>query len=167
MFFKTVATFVLFRGEFPHFHILAKEPPVALEKPIIPTFSVKERDRRWSLLREAMKKADFDALIALPHEGHWDQFGCDTRYITQIGGTQTEVGCVVPFEADVTAVVRGENEIEWWAGARLGQGHSSIAPFLRRTGDRPLERSPRHARRRRRSLGHGARPGRRRGLGNL
>ena len=70
---------------------------MALEKPIIPTFSMKERDRRWSLLRAAMKKANFDALIALPHEGHWDQFGCDTRYITQIGGTQTEVGCVLPL----------------------------------------------------------------------
>src|SRR5258706_74548 len=91
---------------------------VTLEKPIIPTFSMKERDRRWSLLRTAMKKANFDALIALPHEGHWDQFGCDTRYITQIGGTQTEVGCVLPLEADVTAVVRGENEIEWWGLAQ-------------------------------------------------
>ena len=29
-----------------------------------------ERDRRWSLLRSAMKNANFDALIALPHEGH-------------------------------------------------------------------------------------------------
>jgi Xaa-Pro aminopeptidase len=91
---------------------------MALEKPLIPTFSMTERDRRWTLLRAAMKQANYDTLIALPHEGHWDQFGCDTRYITQIGGTQTEVGCVLPLEADVTAVVRGENEIEWWGLAQ-------------------------------------------------
>jgi len=111
---------------------------VALEKPIIPTFSLKERDRRWSLLRAEMKRANFDALIALPHEGHWDQFGCDTRYITQIGGTQTEVGCVLPLEADVTAVVRGENEIEWWGLAQ--DWVTDIRPSRRSYGEPVIER---------------------------
>ena len=111
---------------------------MALEKPIIPTFSLKERDRRWSLLRAAMKKANFDALIALPHEGHWDQFGCDTRYITQIGGTQTEVGCVLPLEADVTAVVRGENEIEWWGLAQ--DWVKDIRPSRRSYGEPVIDR---------------------------
>ena len=111
---------------------------MALDKPIIPTFSLKERDRRWSLLRAAMKQADFDALIALPHEGHWDQFGCDTRYVTQIGGTQTEVGCVVPLEADVTAVVRGENEIEWWGLAQ--DWVTDIRPSRRSYGEPVIDR---------------------------
>ena len=62
---------------------------MALEKPIIPTFSLEERDRRWNLLRQEMRTADLHALISLPNEGHWDQFGADTRYMTQIGGTQT------------------------------------------------------------------------------
>ena len=111
---------------------------MALEKPIIPTFSLKERDRRWSLLRAEMKKANFDALIALPHEGHWDQFGCDTRYITQIGGTQTEVGCVLPLEADVSAVVRGDNEIEWWGLAQ--DWVTDIRPSRRSYGEPVIER---------------------------
>jgi len=111
---------------------------VALEKPIIPTFSLNERDRRWSLLRAEMKKANFDSLIALPHEGHWDQFGCDTRYITQIGGTQTEVGCVLPLDADVTAVVRGENEIEWWGLAQ--DWVTDIRPSRRSYGEPVIER---------------------------
>ena len=111
---------------------------MSLEKPIIPTFSIKERDRRWLLLRGVMKKAGFDALIALPHEGHWDQFGCDTRYITQIGGTQTEVGCVLPLDADVTAVVRGENEIEWWGLAQ--DWVKDIRPSRRSYGEPVIER---------------------------
>jgi len=89
-----------------------------LEKPIVPTFSIDERDRRWACLREEMKRGGFDTLISLPNEGHWDQFGADTRYITQIGGTQTEVGAVLPLEGDVTAIVRGANEIEWWGLAQ-------------------------------------------------
>jgi Xaa-Pro aminopeptidase len=111
---------------------------VALEKPIIPTFSLVERDRRWSALRAAMKRANFDTLVALPHEGHWDQFGCDTRYITQIGGTQTEVGCVLPLEADVTAVVRGDNEIEWWGLAQ--DWVKDIRPSRRSYGEPVIDR---------------------------
>ncbi|HEX9664113.1 MAG TPA: M24 family metallopeptidase [Candidatus Binatia bacterium] len=111
---------------------------MALEKPIIPTFSLEERDRRWSLLRAEMKRANLDALIALPNEGHWDQFGADTRYITQIGGTQTEVGCVLPLEGEVTAVVRGANEIEWWGLAQ--EWVEDIRPSRRSYGEPVIER---------------------------
>jgi Xaa-Pro aminopeptidase len=111
---------------------------VVLEKPIIPTFSLKERDRRWSLLRTEMKKAGLHALISLPNQGHWDQFGADTRYITQIGGTQTEVGAVLPLEGDVTAVVRGANEIEWWGLAQ--DWITDIRPSRRSYGEPVVER---------------------------
>jgi len=111
---------------------------VALEKPIIPTFSMKERDRRWARLREEMTQAGFDALIGLPNQGHWDQFGADTRYITQIGGTQTEVGCVLPLDGDVTAIVRGTNEIEWWGLAQ--DWVKDIRPSRRSYGEPVIER---------------------------
>ena len=111
---------------------------MALEKPIIPTFSVEERDRRWARLREEMKRAGFDALIGLPNQGHWDQFGADTRYITQIGGTQTEVGCVLPLDGDITAIVRGANEIEWWGLAQ--DWVKDIRPSRRSYGEPVIER---------------------------
>ncbi len=111
---------------------------MSLEKPIIPTFSLKERDRRWNLLRQAMRTAGLDAVVSLPAEGHWDQFGCDTRYMTQIGGTQTEVGAVLPLEGDVTAVVRGANEIEWWGLAQ--DWVKDIRPSRRSYGEPVIER---------------------------
>lgn len=111
---------------------------MALEKPIIPTFSMKERDRRWTRLREEMTQAGFDALIGLPNEGHWDQFGADTRYITQIGGTQTEVGCVLPLDGGVTAIVRGANEVEWWGLAQ--DWVKDIRPSRRSYGEPVIER---------------------------
>ena len=111
---------------------------MSLEKPIVPTFSLEERDRRWSRLREEMKKAGLDALISLPHQGHWDQFGADTRYITQIGGMQTEVGAVLPLEGDATAVVRGPNEIEWWGLAQ--DWVKDIRPSRRSYGEPVIER---------------------------
>jgi Xaa-Pro aminopeptidase len=111
---------------------------MALEKPIIPTFSLQERERRWGLLRDQMAKANLDALIALPNEGHWDQFGADTRYITQIGGTQTEVGAILPRQGEVTAVVRGANEIEWWGLAQ--DWVVDIRPSRRSYGEPVIER---------------------------
>ena len=111
---------------------------MALEKPVIPTFSLAERERRWSVLRSEMKKVGFDALISLPTQSHWDQFGADTRYITQIGGTQTEVGAVLPLEGDVTAVVRGANEIEWWGLAQ--DWIKDIRPSRRSYGEPVIDR---------------------------
>ena len=111
---------------------------MALEKPVIPTFSLSERDRRWGLLRKEMKKAGLHALISLPNEGHWDQFGADTRYLTQIGGFQTEVGAVFPQEGEVTAVVRGANEIEWWGLAQ--NWVRDIRPSRRSYGEPVIER---------------------------
>ena len=111
---------------------------MTLEQPVIPTFSLAERARRWGRLRDEMKKAYLDALITLPHQGHWDQFGADTRYITQIGGTQTEVGAVLPLEGDVTAVVRGANEIEWWGLAQ--DWVKDIRPSRRSYGEPVIDR---------------------------
>src|SRR5258706_489287 len=80
-----------------------------MDKPDIPTFSLAERDRRWKAVRAEMKKANLDAVIGLPNQGHWDQFGADTRYLTQIGGFQTEGAVVFPLEEEVAAGGRGGN----------------------------------------------------------
>src|SRR5207245_4992715 len=93
-----------------------------IEKPIIPTFSLHERDRRWRLVRAEMKQAGLDALIALPNQGHWDQFGADIRYLTEIGGFQTEVAAVFPVEGEVTAGVGGATEIAC-SGLEQGRGN--------------------------------------------
>ena len=80
----------------------------------LPRFSLAERERRWGAVRALMRVAGFDALIGLPHEGHWDQFEADIRYLTHIGGHQTEAAVVFPQSGEVTAFVRGGNEVEWW-----------------------------------------------------
>jgi len=80
----------------------------------LPKFSHVERERRWSRVRELMHRDQIDAIIAFPNQDHWDQFQADTRYLTHIGGHQTEVAVVFPVSGEVTAFVRGSNEIEWW-----------------------------------------------------
>ena len=109
-----------------------------MEKPLIPTFSQSERARRWGIVRDLMRRANLDALICLPNQGHWDQFGADARYLTQIGGFQTEVAVVLPLESDVTAIVRGENEIEWWGLAQ--EWVKDIRPSRRSYGEPVIQR---------------------------
>src|SRR2546426_12727245 len=93
-----------------------------IEKPIIPTFSLHERDRRWRLVRAEMKQAGLDALIALPNQGHWDQFGADIRYLTEIGGFQNEVAALFPVVGESTAGGgRGHENKGGGGGARGGE----------------------------------------------
>jgi Xaa-Pro aminopeptidase len=81
-------------------------------------FSLAERDRRWARVQQLMRREKLDALIGFPNQSHWDQFQADIRYLTHIGGHQTEVAVVFPQSGAVTAFVRGSNEIEWWQVAQ-------------------------------------------------
>ncbi|MBM2803106.1 MAG: Aminopeptidase family protein [Deltaproteobacteria bacterium] len=80
----------------------------------LPKFSLAERERRWGRVRELMGQEKLDAIIGFPNQSHWDQFQADIRYLTHIGGHQTEVAVVFPQSEEPTAFVRGGNEIEWW-----------------------------------------------------
>jgi Xaa-Pro dipeptidase len=80
----------------------------------LPKFSHDERVRRWGRVRELMRRQQLDAIIGFPNQSHWDQFQGDIRYLTHIGGHQTEVALVFPMSGEVTAFVRGANEVDWW-----------------------------------------------------
>jgi Xaa-Pro aminopeptidase len=81
-------------------------------------FSLAERERRWRRVRQLMAQEKLAAIIGFPNQSHWDQFQADIRYLTHIGGHQTEVAVVFPQSGEPTAFVRGGNEIEWWSIAQ-------------------------------------------------
>ena len=81
-------------------------------------FSIAERERRWGRVRELMRQEKLDAIIGFPNQSHWDQFQADIRYLTHIGGHQTEAALVFPQSGEPTAFVRGGNEVEWWSIAQ-------------------------------------------------
>jgi len=61
-----------------------------------------------------MHREHLDVVLGLPNSSHWDQFQAEVRYLTQIGGNSTEAAVVFPVEGDVTAIVRGANDVAWW-----------------------------------------------------
>ncbi len=104
----------------------------------LPKFSHAERERRWSRVRELMRQKQLDAIIGFPNQSHWDQFQADIRYLTHIGGHQTEVAVVFPLSGEVTAFVRGGNEVEWWSIAQ--DWLTNIRPSRRSWGEPVIER---------------------------
>jgi Xaa-Pro aminopeptidase len=79
----------------------------------MPRLSLQERDRRWTKVRERMAQRDVACIITTPHTGHWEMFAAETRYLTHIGGNNSETACIFPVEAEVTAIVL--NRPEFWA----------------------------------------------------
>jgi Xaa-Pro dipeptidase len=101
----------------------------------LPKFSPDERTRRWGRVRELMRQHQLDAIIGFPNQSHWDQFQADIRYLTHIGGHQTEVAVVFPESGEVTAFVRGGNEVEWW---RIAQAWVTDVRASRRSWGEPM-----------------------------
>jgi len=104
----------------------------------LPKFSHTERQRRWSRVRELMRKEQLDAIIGFPNQSHWDQFQADIRYLTHIGGHQTEVTLVFPLAGEVSAFVRGGNEVEWWSIAQ--DWVTDVRPIRRSWGEPVIDR---------------------------
>src|SRR5215813_3145869 len=81
----------------------------------LPKFSREERTRRWARLRELMRQHHLDAIIGFPNQSHWDQFQADIRYLTHIGGHQTEVAVVLPAVLG-KACGRTDRRAQTWPG---------------------------------------------------
>lgn len=82
----------------------------------LPRLSIEERDHRWARVRQAMAERNLACIITPPHTGHWEQFAADTRYLTHIGGNNSETACVFPLEGDVTGIVL--NRPDFWGRAQ-------------------------------------------------
>lgn len=91
---------------------------MANETTLIPTFSLSERDRRWGLVRERMRKARLDCLVGFPNGGRFEQLQANTRYLTAMGGFACEIGVAFPLEGEVTAFVQSPRDIAWWKRAQ-------------------------------------------------
>lgn len=104
----------------------------------LPKLSLQERERRWRRVRALMREQKLDAIIGFPNQSHWDQFQADVRYLTHIGGHQTEVAVVFPESEEVTAFVRGGNEVEWWSVAQ--DWVTDLRATRRSWGDPMIER---------------------------
>lgn len=83
---------------------------------LVPRLSLAERDRRHALVRRKMEAAGIDVLVAPPATGRWEQNLADSRYLTTIGGFNTEALTVLPRDHAPTAYVF--NRAGFWKGVQ-------------------------------------------------
>ena len=69
----------------------------------LPSFSIEERDARWSRVRELMRRDGLDCIIGLGGVGQHNRNQADVKYLTHIGHCNEEVGVAFPIEGDVAA----------------------------------------------------------------
>lgn len=107
----------------------------------VPHFSVAERDRRWSRVRELMARDDIDVIVAPSNTGAWEHLAANTRYLTGIGGHGAPVAAVFPADGEVTAITGPVPTPEYWRGYQdwVTDIRPSFFGFGRATVDRLRE----------------------------
>lgn len=67
--------------------------------------SVSERDRRYKLVREAMKERGLDALLIWGDGRDWDWGMANVHYLSQVGGNGEEAILIFPLEGEPTIFI--------------------------------------------------------------
>ena len=84
----------------------------------LPQLSLAERDRRWALVRAAMKQRGLDCLVLFGWPAMWDFNVANARYLCPIGGNAENNVVVFPAEGEPTSFVFSPVFIDYWQGAQ-------------------------------------------------
>lgn len=84
----------------------------------LPRFTLSERDRRYSAVRQDMSRLGLDCLIVPHNGGDWDSYQPDVRYLTSVGGGGSAAAAVFPLKGDPIAFCRESNRIDFWKRAQ-------------------------------------------------
>ena len=80
----------------------------------LPRVSLKERDRRWSEIRQAMKENHLDCLLLCGVPCKWDYTVANARYVAPIGGNASFNLVIFPLESEPTSFVLMPTFVEYW-----------------------------------------------------
>lgn len=84
----------------------------------LPTPSLAERDRRWSIVRAEMRRRGLDCLVLFGLPMQWDFTVANARYLCPIGGNNEFNVLVFPAEGEPTCFMPYFTFIDYW---RRGQ----------------------------------------------
>ena len=84
----------------------------------IPRLSMDERDRRWSRMREEMKRQDLDCLVLCGLPCEWDSKMADARYLSPVAGNAEFNFLVFPLMGEPTSFILMPTFLEYWAKAQ-------------------------------------------------
>jgi Xaa-Pro aminopeptidase len=85
--------------------LIASEPATAPTLYPYPRFSLRERDRRWRVVRARMADARIDVIVCPNNTGNSTDFQANSRYLTHVGGGgDADVAVVFPLHGEPTAI---------------------------------------------------------------
>src|SRR4030042_3194428 len=84
----------------------------------LPRLSLKERDRRWSTVREEMKRQGLDCLVLCGYPGQWDFTVANARFLSPIAGNAEFNFLIFPLDGEPTSFVLMPTFLEYWARAQ-------------------------------------------------
>lgn len=84
----------------------------------LPRFSLRERDRRWSKIREEMRKHDLDCLLLCGSPYQWDFAVANARFVSHIGGNATLNLVVFSLQDAPTCFVLYPTFVDYWIRAQ-------------------------------------------------
>ena len=84
----------------------------------IPRLSLEERDRRWFLMREEMKRQDLDCLVLCGLPCEWDSKIAGARYLSPVGGNAEFNFLVFPREGEPTSFTLMPTFLGYWTRAQ-------------------------------------------------
>lgn len=113
----------------------------------LPRMSVAERDRRWTITREAMRARGIECLVLWGWPAMWDFSTANARYLCPIGGNAENNTLIFPVYGEPTSFVFMPTFVEYWkraqdwvsdVRARRGTWSQTVAECLKERG---LERA--------------------------
>lgn len=109
----------------------------------LPRLSLKERDRRWAEVRNAMKEKNLQCLIVCGFPSNWDLTVANARFLTHIGGNAAFNFVVFPLEGEPTCFALMPTFVGYWlrsqewvqdVRARQGSWAESVVSRIRELG---------------------------------
>ena len=109
----------------------------------LPQLSLAERDRRWALVRQAMRARGLDCLILWGWPAMWDFCTANARYLCPVGGNAEFNVMVFPAEGEPTCCIQMPTFVEGWRRAqdwvsdirvRKGSWAATVASRLKELG---------------------------------
>ena len=95
----------------------------------LPRLSLRERDRRWALVRKSMREQGLDCLLLFGWPSAYDFYTANARYVCPIGGNSTTHVLVFPLEGEPSSFVGMPTFVGYW---RIAQNW--VADVRSRTG---------------------------------
>lgn len=107
--------------------------------PLVPQFSLAERDRRWKAVRALMREKQIDVIVVPNNTGHSTDFQANARWLSHVGGGgDADIAVVFPLEGEIAAIANGAKQ--YWGRPGVQEWTTDLREARRNYGKATVEK---------------------------